>query len=247
MPRLFVLVLLLLVPVPLLAADLQLRLTTDDSFPLSTPEGDGVHDRLIGEALRRAGCGMQVIHLPAERAILNADAGIDDGNGVRVTGLSRQYPNLIEVPEKVTDYEFMAFTKQTRMTPNGWDSLKPYNVAYIIGWKILEENIREAKSITRVENGDQLFTLLAQGRADIAVYSRLEGYGLVKQKALRGIQSLEPPLASRGMFLYLNRRHAALVPRIADALRTMREDGTATAIVRDTLRRHLGEDGPWSR
>ena len=37
------------------------------------------------------------------------------------------------------------------------------------------------------------------------------------------------------MFIYLNRRHADLVPKLAEALRRMDEDGTRQAIINAVL------------
>jgi len=45
---------------------------------------------------------------------------------------------------------------------------------------------------------------------------------------------LEPPLVSRKMYLYVHKSHAALVPKIADALRSMKDDGSYQRIVSDS-------------
>ena len=212
-----------------------LTLNTFAGPPLSTPDQAGMYDLVLREAFTRIGVPVRIGHLPAERSLLNADRGIDDGDFVRIAGLETTYTNLIRVPEKITDFEFVAFSRNLRITTPDWESLRPYDVAIVRGWKILEKNLAGAASLTRVKNLRILFTLLAQGRADLAVYSRFEGYEMINRLGLTDIQVLEPPLAVREMFLYLHKKHAALVPEVTAALRAMKADGTYQRIVEQTL------------
>ncbi|MDZ7760731.1 MAG: hypothetical protein U5L00_10805 [Desulfovermiculus sp.] len=45
---------------------------------------------------------------------------------------------------------------------------------------------------------------------------------------------LEPPLASRNMYLYMHKKHRHLVELLAGALRRMKQDGTYARIVTET-------------
>ncbi len=40
----------------------------------------------------------------------------------------------------------------------------------------------------------------------MVIYNRYEGYGVIKGMNLQGIHVVEPPLKSREMFLYLNKK-----------------------------------------
>jgi len=53
-------------------------------------------------------------------------------------------------------------------------------------------------------------------------------------RELEDIYHLEPPLASREMYLYLNKKHEHLVEKVAEALRSMKEDGRYDQIVKET-------------
>lgn len=203
-----------------------LVLNTAFTSPLSNDTQSGFVDFVVGEALRRIGFGLESVRLPAERALINANAGIDDGDLLRIAGLRKTYPNLIQVPEKVIDLEFVVFTKHAKFPVAGWRSLKPYSVAIITGWKILERNITGAAELTKVKNVNQLFTILLKDRVDIIVYSRWVGLGYINQHAIRGARILEPPLARRGMYVYLHKKHQRLVPKLAAALRAMKADGS---------------------
>jgi polar amino acid transport system substrate-binding protein len=208
-----------------------LVLNTFEIYPRSTPEGKGSDDLIIKEMFRRIGIEVTIVHLPAERALINANEGIDDGDFVRIAGLENRYPNLISVPEKITEYEFVAFSKDPSIRIRGWVSLKPYNVGIITGWKILEEKIVSTRSLTKVKDDTALFRLLEKDRADLVVCEHVQGNALLQTIGLTGVKALKPVLAKRDMFLYLNQRHAGLVPRLADALKKMKKDGTFKRIM----------------
>lgn len=214
-----------------------LVLSTYNDPPNATADHTGVCDLILTEAVKRLGLALEIVNLPAERALIEADSGRDDGTFARVEGMERQYPNLIRVAEPITTFEFVAHTAGAAFTPAGWESLRPYHVGIITGWKILENNITGAASLTRVRDDDLLFGLLAAGRVDVAVYDRRQGLAAIRRLGLRGIAALEPPLAVRPMYPYLHRRHAGLVPALERALRGMRADGTLRRITVEAQRR----------
>lgn len=236
MQKLFLLALLMLLghAAPL-GARPPLALNTFAGPPLSTPDQTGYYDLILLEAFKRLDIPITIGHLPAERSLQNADSGIDDGDFVRIPGLESHYPNLLMVPEKLDDFEFVAFTTTVNLPTSNWKALTPYHVGIVRGWKILEQNLAGVKELTAVKNQEQLFTLLKNGRVDVVVYARHEGYGLIRQFGIANARGLEPPLAVRPMHLYLNRKHAELVAPLAAVLKRMREEGTFAAIARQAL------------
>ena len=202
-----------------------LVLNTADPAPFSRPEGTGLNDRIVSEAFHRLGIPVRVVRLTAERALQNVSSGIDDGIYVRVAGMERLYPNLVMVPEPVCEFLFTAFTKDPAMQVKSWMDLDPYNVGLITGWKIVEANTTGARSVTGVKDGEALFALLEHRRADVVVMDRYSGQEVIRRNGYQGMQALDPPLARRDMYIYLNKRHAPLVPRLAAALRQMKRDG----------------------
>ena len=217
----------------------KLFLTTFVGAPLSKADQTGFYDLVLIEAFRRAEQPISISHLPAERSLTNANIGITDGDFVRVSGLKSLYPDLIEVQEKITDFEFIAFTWKPDIQLKDWSSCKPYNVAIVRGWKILETNLSDVSSLIRVKDQRLLFIMLAKQRADIVVYSRFEGYEMIRQLNLKTVRAVEPPLATRAMFLYLNKKHGLLAEKIAKHLKTMKQDGTFNQIIEKTLKPYL--------
>ena len=199
-----------------------LVLNDPTSPPLTNESGTGFYNVIATEAFRRSDLILELIKLPAERGLKNANAGIDDGDLSRIAGLERAYPNLVRVPEKIFDMNFVAFAMDPRITIEGWQSLRPYSVGFIKGWKIFENNIPAETNVTLVDGPEQLFTMLEKGRVDIILYSRVIGLAFVRQRNMAQVKDLSPPLATRQMFIYLHKKHSHLVGAIADALANMK-------------------------
>jgi polar amino acid transport system substrate-binding protein len=205
--------------------------------PYTTPDRKGFLDQLIVAVFREIGLEAEVLIYPTatERGMLNANEGVEDGLAMRVAGLEKQYPNLIRVPEDVAVNDFVAGTTGPRFSTDNWDSLSPYVVTYIIGWKVFEQNVPKGKEITLVRDADQLFGLLKTGRADVALYERWQGLAKSRAMGLK-LQVLEPPLVRTKMYMYLHKKHAALVPRVAEALLKLKQNGTYQRIADSTLK-----------
>lgn len=202
-----------------------LRIGTTDSPPLSTPDQKGMLDRMLKEAFSRIGVQVEFVTLPSERSLAMADAGEIDGDNNRVAGLQQRYPNLVQVPESNMRYEFMAFATRPGVRVNGWRDLDRLRVAHVIGWKIFDDNVT-APQVTRVGTARQLFSFLDAGRADVVLFDRIGGRYFLRTLGVGKAYAVEPPLAKRDMFLYLNARHAALIPALSRSLQAMKADGT---------------------
>lgn len=203
--------------------------------PLNTKTHDGFMDDVVREAIRRIGYRLVMHRFPAERGLRNANNGLIDGEMSRVKGMDKLYPNLMRVPEKIMDWEFCVFSKKPIKLHKGWDSLANRNVAFITGWKILEKNVPRSAEITKTRNSQQLFTLLKLNRADFIIYERWGGSRILNKSHLYKVKLRQPCLASKAMFIYLHKKHRALVPRLSRALADMKKDGSYRRYVRKYL------------
>lgn len=193
----------------------------------NTPLDRKALEELSQEAFSRIGMEFKLVSLPSERSLFAANLGEVDGEGLRVAGLGSQYLNLVQVPERYIGISFVAFTKDLSINlDQGWESLKPYRLAYITGWKMFEANVPAAKAVNRVDKPEQLFRMLDGGRVDVVLYTRADGLALMRSMGFKGIVALSPSLKDVDMYLYLNKKHEALVPRLAKTLREMKADGT---------------------
>jgi polar amino acid transport system substrate-binding protein len=132
------------------------------------------------------------------------------------------------------DFHFQVFSKRPDVVVNGWDSLREYDVAFVTGWKILEQHVK-SDVINKVSTSEQLFKLLDQDRTQLVIYEKWQGMELMRKLGLVDIRVVEPPLISREMYLYVNKRHEPLIPQLAQALANMKEDGSYQRIYQQTL------------
>ena len=77
---------------------------------------------------------------PSERALQMSNKGLVDGELVRIKGIEATYPNLIRVPVSHVTAEQMAFGRDPSVKIDGWNSLKPYRLAFHRGYKVAERN-----------------------------------------------------------------------------------------------------------
>jgi polar amino acid transport system substrate-binding protein len=203
--------------------------------PLSLKDQKGFIDQVVAEALKRNGHTLKVSHLPAERALINANKGIDDGDLHRIAGLSKKYPNLIQTPEKTFTMEFVAFSRKTDFSTADWNSLKPYSIGIIGGWKILEKNVPADTDLIKVKNPQQLFSLLQNNRVDVILFGKWQGRSYIKENNIQDVKELQPALAKMDMFVYFHKKHKDLLPKFSDTLRQMKASGAYQDLYRKTL------------
>ncbi len=221
-----------------------LTFSTSYSPPYSTPRSQGILDQVIREACRRAGIAPVAFQMmPAERCLQDAQAGIADGVVARIEGMEQLYPALVRVPEPtIPSRDFVAFSRHHWFRVDGWESLLPYNLGMVKGWKIFEVNTTGAKSVVKLDSTRTLFQMLKADRIDLALNARLDGLTAAESLGIDDVRVLEPPLASPRMYMYLHERHRHRVAPITAALNRMKADGTFSAITDAVLDRWIGPD-----
>lgn len=227
---------------PCRAAHAEPALVLNSTFtaPLVSRTHDGALDQLYTVLFQRLGRQARIEQIAAERGLINANSGVDDGEAARVAGLEQTYPNLVRVAEPVLHYQMMVFSRDVHFTVDGAASLRSYDVGIVNGWKILERTITGTHTLLKLEDGRQLFSMLDKGRIDVAVIEKRQGLQLVHSLGLRGIETEQPPFLEGDWFIYLNKKHAALAPLLAAELRKMKQDGSYQRIM-DGAQRSYGQ------
>lgn len=210
------------------------------SFLVGTPLVPRMADSHWGAAMnllfeemgRRVGLDVTFVRQPPERSIQSANEGAIDAEGPRVGGLEAQYPGLVPVPEQIITAKFVGFARQDDVFVETWDSLGMYRVAAITGWKFYQKHLPEHADVTWVRDEQTLFELLERGRVDVVLHEHISGCACARSLGLTGVRELSPPLAELPLFLYVNKRHAALAPTLAQALRDIKADGTYERLLR---------------
>jgi len=201
-----------------------LTLNDPNEPPFTTADRKGFVDAVAIEAFRRAGVQLRLIKLPAERGLINANVGTEDGDLTRIAGLDALYPNLIRVPEKLIDWEFVAFGRNPTLSSK-LEVLRTLPIGHIRGWKIYENMLAGSTTVVASDDAEQLFRQLQLNRINVALYERWLGMGMLRKQGIKDVYPLEPAIVKREMYIYLHKRHAALVPKIAEALRAIKAEG----------------------
>ncbi len=230
---LFILILNAFIPA-LSYAESAISITSGRGEPFVNSQQNGFYDQIVKQMFQRINVKAKTTTLPSERSLINANTGIDDGNIARIKGIEKKYPNLIMLPEKIIDFEFVAFAKNKQLKISNWASLQTYNVAFINGWKVFEKKVTQYKSLVRTRDSTQLFNLLKSDRVDIVLYDLWSGVWQIRQSE-NEIDYLRPPIASYPLYLYLHKKHKALLPGLTKALQNMKKDGTYKNIYSQTL------------
>ena len=218
------LILALTLPVQIHAAT-SITLNAGTAEPFITADGGGFYGVLTHEIFSRLGIEAKVIRLPSGRSIINANEGIDDGVIARTAGMEEKYHNLIRIPVSVVTFKFVAYSLNDKLSVTGWDSFEPYSIGYIRGWRIYEKNVTKYKSLTVVNNAEQLFRLLMNERTELILFEYYRGTWWNKHLNANA-HLIGSPVAEKDMFIYMHNKHKDLVPKITDVLNAMKQDGT---------------------
>ena len=185
---------------PTAFADTKLTLNSGTLEPFVTADGGGFYGKLVKELFSRIGIEAKVITLTSARAIINVNEGIDDGAIARTKGMEKQYKNLIRVPGAIVKFKFVAYSLDEKIEVTDWDSFKDYSVGIIRGWKIYENNVTNAKRITKVTGAEQLFNLLLNGRSDLILFEYHRGTWWNKHLNAKA-HLIGSPIAEKDMFI----------------------------------------------
>lgn len=188
-----------------------------------------VGERILKEAYSKIGImDIEFRDLPIERALIMSNAGDTDGEFLRIAGIEQSYPNLLMIPVMIDSNDIVVYTKKAEFAVAGWQSLSPYTIGFVRGFKAAEKNT-EGMKVEIVTTIDQAFLKLDTGRNDVVVDFRNSRCRL-KNLNISGIKILDPPLARIKLYHYVHKRHTALAVKIEEVLAHMERDGELQSI-----------------
>lgn len=180
-------------------------------------------------ALKRAGVAAVAREVPAERALALAASGETDGDVGRILEVGTAFPSLVRVPEPIYFYATQAFAYRRLDMAGGWQALRAHSVCVRRGiqlFRLRTEGMRRQL----LDDEPSVLRMLRNGGCDVALLDRRNPQVQAALAADPPLLLLTPDLEVTPLYLYLHKRHAALVPRVAEMLRQMRHDGTMQRI-----------------
>jgi polar amino acid transport system substrate-binding protein len=210
---------------------------------------ENIPDQFVGGELLKAvygqlGMQVQLVDLPAKRALIESSQGRIDGEVQRIPAVADEYPTLLPVRVGFNYIEPSAFTRWLKFRVEGWASLRPYAVGIVRGVGSSERGTQGLPRVEAVGNMEQLLQMLASDRIDVAVADRFSGELLSRQMRLApAVQPLEPPLQRIDLYHFLHGRHRDKVPVVEDAMRRMAASGELERLRREITTRMLEAAG----
>lgn len=216
-------------------------ITFSTPLPLDTP-GSLRHQLVYKEAFRRIGFDFRLESYPVKRALHLADTGQTDGDVSRIHDLARGglYQNLVRIEEQVGEAIVAGYSLRDDIRLQGWTSLGEdwaYKliVGYQRGFRAAENNVPTHVPQSRIivtSDPELMIRMLLAGRIDLLIEpERVADMWLTradfKEAGVRKVGVLER-VPTYG---YLHKKHAALAPKVADALREMKKDGSFSALI----------------
>jgi len=186
------------------------------------------------EAFRRLGYELQYDGYPAARASAMSESGQVDGEISRVFEYQEAHPNLIRVGEVLYSTKFVAFAAKPGIVLHGWKSLQntTYRVDYRRGVKLSESELTlvvASEHLSDVTTAEQGLKKLIKRRSDLYVdveFTIVEAINDLNQDKFDVSVLYQAGIMQEvNVHAYLHKKHAALVPKVAEILKTMKQGG----------------------
>ena len=198
------------------------------AFPKQNVQGK-VAVGLIKAAYKKLGIEVEIRRLPGARSILQVDRGELDAELMRIKGMENTYDNLVPINIHLLYMQVAAFSPIKNISIKSWQELKPYKIAYELGFKLLEKNTK-GMNVIKTTDPHQAFRLLNENKVEVAIDLKLDGLSYINQQGFRNIKMIEPALKNFAVFHYVHVKHKHLAPQLEQALVTMHESGESARI-----------------
>lgn len=197
----------------------------------------------IREACRRTGRHCDVRNTgSSERALFMANTE-GDGDAMRLGNVKEIVPqltaDLIQVPVEVAVVSLSVYSSGPVFPVRGWTSLKGLRNGVKRGVKIAEKNL--SNEVMLLPDSERLLLMLEDKRLDTVVTHDIVADYIIRSKGFAGIVKLSPPLVAEPGYVYLHKKHKALVPVLAESLADMKADGSFERLKQETVAELLGE------
>lgn len=222
---------------------------TPTALVLGTPRPDGNYGgvflrRIYTELFSRLGIPVEIRTLPTARLALELSNGNIDADIARPLAFAESQPHLVRTEEPVLEITYALWASNPAVKLNKLEQLRQtdYTVTFTRGIVYCEETLKSVLPEARVVDVTttlNAINMLHHGRnalhcgVDFAVLSDAGNAEFSGRAPLIRVLNISKP---DPLYLYLQRKHAALAPQAAAALRKMKTDGTMERLRKDTLR-----------
>jgi len=197
--------------------------------PLPNTEVLGKWVELIfSEAFRRLDLEMEYRQYPPKRCGEMANTGAVDGELGRPYGYDALYPNLVRVEEPSMSTYYAAYVTDPDIQLEGWESLKGtnYKVEHLRGAALSTQKLPEVvkpDNLSEINEVTQGLKKLRAGRTDVFVIAANMVDPLLATDTSYSTIRKAGIMAEVHMYPYLHKKHKDLAPKLAAALKEIKE------------------------
>ena len=198
------------------------------TYMIGYNEGSVFHEQAISRlrlVYQRLGLKVQFVPLPSKRSLVDANAGVLDGDVARVPSIQSSYEQLIRVDEPLLHLQGVAYTTRRDLQHFDRQKLDNYTIGHVRGVRWAEDVLRGYHPVT-VYSYNSLFKMLARGRLDLVFATESSGDPIVEAmgREAESIVKLKPVIFSGATHHYVHRNNRELVPRLEQAIRDLRRE-----------------------
>jgi polar amino acid transport system substrate-binding protein len=188
---------------------------------------------VIEEAFRRNGFETSFQTVPVMRALEMVESGKADGDLVRLGKMTHN--NYLRIDEPIYSASYVAYSVREDISVQSWEDIKTsnYRIGYLAGAKrpsnMIEQILKIDKSkrfaiTTEIGNG---FKMLLEDRFDIFVEGEFPTAAALRKGnfSSAGVR-FAGTLETFNIHTFLNSKHKAIAPTIAETIRAMKRDGS---------------------
>lgn len=193
-----------------------------------------IAEGVVKEAFKRSGLQPEFKRLPLSRSVAMANEGSVDGELMRISDAVKNFPDLVPVPTPVVMSDVAIYSMDEKVAKLPRAEQRKRKVGLTRGTLILVKH-SQGMDVTDTQSISTAFEMLANGRFDMTMMVFLDAELEIARRGLQNVHRRPHYWASEPLYFYLNKKHAALVPKINAALLDMQKEGVIKKIFRDKL------------
>nr|WP_315186590.1 transporter substrate-binding domain-containing protein [uncultured Albidiferax sp.] len=193
-----------------------------------------IAEGVVQEAFKRSGLQPEFKRLPLSRSVAMANEGSLDGELMRISDAVKNFPDLVPVPTPVVMADVAIYSMDEKVAKLPRAEQRKRKVGLTRGTLMLLKH-SQGMEIVDTQSISTAFEMLTNGRFDMTMMIFLDAELEIARRGLRGAHRRPHYWASEPLYFYLNKKHAALVPKINAAMLAMQKEGLVQKIYRDKL------------
>lgn len=206
------------------------------TLTFSTGAGFGKNnlaERILSKAYNELAIEIEVLLVPTRRGLPLAEQGKVDGELLRLNIL-QDYPDLIMVKVPLFLSEGRLYANQPNTDINSILDISHQKVGMVKD-SIIKRRMTAHLDVREVDDNEQLFRLLQQGRFDVVLVSDYRAKRIIKKHNFQNLHRLTPVVYSFPVFHFLHKKHKTLIPKLETVLQSMRDNGELEAFMQSYL------------